>query len=77
MDNRIGIVFNNVFKGTIDFSCELSRETESKWDSLKHIEFLVALEKEFDLRFDGSDATEMNSINKIISIIEHRIQEKA
>ncbi len=72
MEERIKNVFNDVFKGTIDFSSELSRETESRWDSMKHIEFLVALEREFDLRFDGSDATEMDSIKKIIFIIENR-----
>jgi acyl carrier protein len=73
MEERIKNVFNDVFKGTIEFSTDLSRETENRWNSIKHIEFLVALEKEFNLRFDGSDATEMNSIHKIISLIEQRI----
>ena len=73
MEERLKNVFNDVFKGTIDFSSGLNRSTENKWDSMKHIEFLVALEREFDLRFDGSDATEMNSIERIISIIGQRI----
>ncbi|MBI5741702.1 MAG: acyl carrier protein [Nitrospirae bacterium] len=73
MQERIRRVFEDVFKGAIAFNSELSRETESKWDSMKHIEFLVALEREFNLRFDGSDATEMNSIGRIISIIEQRM----
>jgi len=73
MEERIKNVFKDVFKGTIEYSSELNRETENRWNSLKHIEFLVALEREFDLRFDGSDATEMNSIKKIIFIIEERI----
>ncbi len=73
MEEKIKNVFNDVFKGSIDFNSELSRVTESKWDSMKHIEFLVALEKEFNLRFDGSDATEMNSISKIISLIGQRV----
>ncbi len=73
MKKRIQNTFNEIFKGNIEFSIELSRETESKWDSLKHVEFLVALEREFNLRFDGSDATEMKSIATIISLIEDRI----
>ncbi len=73
MEEKIKNVFNDVFKGDIDFSVELNRETENRWNSIKHIEFLVALEREFDLRFDGSDATEMNSIMKVISLIEQRI----
>ncbi len=73
MEKRIKNTFNDIFKGSIEFSVELNRETESKWDSLKHVEFLVALEREFDLRFDGSDATEMQSIAKIISLVEDRI----
>ena len=73
MENSVEKVFNDVFKGIIVFSRELSRETENKWDSMKHIELLIAFEKEFGLRFDGSDATEMNSINKIITVIESRL----
>ena len=73
MEDRVKTVFDSVFKGTVDFSRELSRETETRWDSLKHIELLISLEKAFGLRFDGSDATEMNSIEKIISIIEQRM----
>lgn len=73
MEERIKSVFNDVFKGNIQFDVELNRETENRWNSIKHIEFLVALEREFGLRFDGSDATEMNSIKKIVSLIEQRI----
>ena len=72
MENRVEEVFNDVFKGIVAYSRDLSRETENKWDSMKHIELLIAFEKEFGLRFDGSDATEMNSINKIIEVIESR-----
>lgn len=72
MEKRIKNVFDDVFKGTIEFSPDLNRETENRWNSLKHIELLVALEREFDLRFDGSDATEMNSIKSIIFIIGER-----
>ncbi len=74
MEERVKNIFNAVFKGTIEFNNEVSRMTESRWDSMKHIEFLVALEKEFDLRFDGSDATEMNCINKVYLIIGPRIK---
>ena len=73
MEEKIESVFNDVFKGIIVFSRELSRETENKWDSMKHIELLIAFEKEFGLRFDGSDATEMNNIIKIIEVIETRL----
>ena len=73
MENRVEKVFNDVFKGIINYSKEFSRETENKWDSMKHIELLIAFEKEFGLRFDGSDATEMNSMIKIIEVIETRL----
>jgi acyl carrier protein len=35
---------------------------ESRWTSLKHVEFIIALEGEFGVRFDGTDATDMVSI---------------
>jgi acyl carrier protein len=39
---------------------------------LKHVEFIIALEAEFGVRFDGADATDMISI----AAVEDRLRQK-
>jgi acyl carrier protein len=71
---RIELVFSKVFGKRIPFSAELSRLDEPQWTSLKHVEFIIGLEQEFDLRFDGADATDMTSIPVVVERVRNRLQ---
>ena len=59
---RVEKAFRRTFGPRIVFSPTLDRVSESRWTSLKHVEFIIALEGEFGVRFDGTDATDMVSI---------------
>ena len=59
-----------MFGGVIAFSPTLQRLDEPSWTSLKHVELIIALEREFGVRFDGADATDMTSIPVIVQRIE-------
>ena len=63
---RIERVFARVFGARTRFSVDLSRLDEPLWTSMKHVEFLVGLEQEFGVRFDGADATDMTSIPVVV-----------
>lgn len=69
---RVETVFTEVFGNRLPFSRELTRADQEYWTSLKHMEFLVALEAEFDIRFDGADAVDMQSIATVIERIAER-----
>ena len=69
---RIEQVFARVFGTKARFSSDLSRLDEPLWTSMKHVEFLVGLEQEFGIRFDGADATDMTNI----PVVVERVQEK-
>ena len=69
---RVEAVFGKVFGGRLPFSPELARADHDYWSSLKHMEFLVALEMEFGTRFDGADAVDMQSIATVIERIAQR-----
>ena len=60
--SRIEKTFQFVFGRRVGFNPMLDRASEPRWTSLKHVEFLIALEREFGVRFDGADATDMVSI---------------
>jgi acyl carrier protein len=70
--SRVETVFTEVFGSRLPFSPALTRADHEYWTSLKHMEFLIALEMEFGIRFDGSDAVDMQSIAAVIERIAER-----
>ena len=70
---RINSVFSGVFGRKVPFSAGLERASEPRWTSLKHVEFIIALEMEFGVRFDGADATDMISIAIIADRVAQRL----
>jgi acyl carrier protein len=69
---RVETVFAEVFGQRLPFSPELTRADHDYWTSLKHMEFLIALEMEFGTRFDGADAVDMQSIATVIERVAQR-----
>jgi acyl carrier protein len=70
--SRVEAVFTETFGGRLPFSRELARADHEYWTSLKHMELLIALEVEFDVRFDGADAVDMQSVAAVIERIAER-----
>jgi len=50
-----------------------SMDTLEKWDSLKHMKMIMALEQEFDVMFDDEDVVEMLSVPLIIIAIKEKL----
>jgi acyl carrier protein len=70
---RVEAVFATVFGDGVSFTPTLTRIDEEQWTSLKHVEFIIALEQEFGVRFDGADATDMTSIAVVIERLQQRL----
>jgi len=70
---RIGTVFTRVFGNRTPFAIDLSRLDQPRWNSLKHMEFLLGLEQEFGIRFDGADATDMTSIPEVVDRVGSKL----
>jgi len=73
ISSRVEKAFHAVFGNRIAFHPQLDRANESRWTSLKHVEFIIALEREFGLRFDGADATDMISMAIVMDRIRQRL----
>lgn len=43
------------------------------WDSLKHIDLIVAIEDEFDFRFKSSELGGLADVGALVDIIEARV----
>ena len=73
MDNekeRIKNVMSLVFELPIkDISKNSSPETIETWDSLKHMNLVIALEEEFKIEFSDDEILEMMDYSSIETII--------
>ncbi len=45
-----------------------------KWDSLKHISLVTAIEDEFDVFFDPEEISEMLNYNSIVKIVKEKLE---
>ena len=56
-------------------SSDLSNETKLNeikgWDSIKHMEFILSIEKEFNCELSGEDIASIQTINDLKKIISN------
>ena len=69
IDARLANVFERIFRSKLTFQRNLMRVDAKPWDSLKHVELMVAVEIEFGIRMDGADATEIDGVPRLIEIV--------
>ena len=50
----------------------MPRSAITEWDSLKHIELLLAIEEEFSVEFSDFEIAKLQSINELIALVAHK-----
>ncbi len=66
-------VFRDVFDDDeIEVSAETTAEDIEDWDSLEHINLVVAVEKRFDVKFSMGEVTGMKNVGEMVGIILER-----
>lgn len=75
--SKVQDIFREVFD---DETLEIKREFSSKdiedWDSLAQINLIVAMEKEFGLKFNMNDIIKLANIGDMIDLIEKKNNEQ-
>ena len=67
MKDKIIEIIGGVLGTPID--ADTSQETCDKWDSLQHLNIIVALEEVFDVSFEPEDIAKMKSVQEIEKFI--------
>lgn len=72
---RLNEVFRDIFD---DDSIVVTEETTSNdiedWDSLEHINLVVAVEQEFGMKFNMNEVTTMKNVGEMVDIILSRVE---
>lgn len=71
--DKVNEVFRDVFD---DDSILVNEETTANdiedWDSLEHINLVVAIEEKFGMKFNMGEVTSMKNVGEMVKILEQR-----
>ena len=67
-------IFRDFFDDNdIVISDETTSDDIEDWDSLEHINLIVAIEQEFGMKFSMGEVTGMKNVGAMVDIIQERI----
>lgn len=74
--NRLQPIFQDVFDDEdIVVTDETNAEQIEDWDSLSHIRLVVAIEKEFDIKFAFGDLNDLKNVGEMIDLIIDKLDD--
>jgi acyl carrier protein len=73
MEDRIKYVMSTVFEIPVEqIKDDSSPDTIESWDSLKHMNLVVALEEEFEIELTDDEIIEMMNYLLIIEVLKNK-----
>ncbi|OGX23540.1 MAG: acyl carrier protein [Omnitrophica WOR_2 bacterium GWF2_38_59] len=70
---RLNKVFKDVFDDdSLEINETMTAEDVDMWDSLMHITLIVAIEREFGIKFNTSDVNSLENVGSLIEKIKER-----
>jgi acyl carrier protein len=73
MEDRIKKVMSNVLNVDVSLiNNESSPDNIENWDSLKHMNLIIALEEEFEIEFDDDEIVDSMSYATILNILNSK-----
>lgn len=77
MEEKIYETLNEIFRDIFDddeivVTPETNSDSIEDWDSLEHINLVVAIEKAFGLKFSMDEVTGMQNVGEMVEIILQR-----
>ena len=77
MEEKIYEKLNEIFRDIFDdeeivVTPETNSDTIEDWDSLEHINLVVAIEKTFSMKFSMDEVTGMKDVGEMVEIIKER-----
>lgn len=74
---KIYEILNGIFQDVFDdeeltVTAETNSDSIEDWDSLEHINLVVAIEKAFGMKFSMDEVTGMKNVGEMVEIIKQR-----
>lgn len=73
---KLNILFRNNFNNQeINLTNETSDKDIEEWDSIEHIDLIVAIEDMFHIKFNIAEVNSMKNVGKMVDFIIQKIEE--
>ena len=74
LKQRVIATASSVFKVPVSqIDATSSRDTIKSWDSLQHLQLIIALEELFKVRFDADEIMRMHRLDQIIETLKSKV----
>jgi acyl carrier protein len=71
--DRIQEIFQDLFDdNSLQINPQTTADDIEEWDSLTHIDLIVAIEKAFKIKFSTAEVTGMKNVEDLLSLIERK-----
>tara|TARA_Y100000385_G_C12547060_1_gene406274 strand:- start:250 stop:483 length:234 start_codon:yes stop_codon:yes gene_type:complete len=73
MNSKLKKILIEIFNiNETELNESLTKEDISNWDSLKHMDLVVTLEKEYNMTLEMEEIINLNSVKTIISTLKNK-----
>jgi acyl carrier protein len=71
--SRVTGTFRNVFgDSNLVISDGMTAQDVEQWDSLTHINLIVAIEREFRIKFTTGEVSNLKNVGELVSLIQRK-----
>ena len=74
--NKLYSIIQKVLKiKKIDKNINKLKFGDKNWDSLKHLNLILEIEKNFKIKFENSEIIKILSIQELVNLVEEKLDE--
>ncbi|EED1945703.1 acyl carrier protein [Campylobacter jejuni] len=73
MEKQFYEILENILETKVDENTNLSMENCKNWTSLNHIDIIMSLEEEFEIKFSKDELSQLKSQNKLLKAIKEKL----
>ncbi len=70
IEEQVAKIFSVLFQKEINSNDSIAKGEDALWDSMKHIEIIMAVEEELDVSFAPQDIPKLTSMKLIVDKIK-------
>ncbi|HEB9433326.1 TPA: acyl carrier protein [Campylobacter coli] len=72
MEKQFYEILENILETKVDENTNINMENCKNWTSLTHIDIIMSLEEEFDIKFNKNELGQLTSQNKLLKTIKEK-----
>ena len=71
--DKLEILFKNTFNIKNEDISKASQNNLKNWDSVNHMNLILAIEKEFDITLDNNDVVKLSDFKSCFQLIKNKL----